>query len=194
MDTDPVTTYATAAPPPPHELVLESGDLGAEAADEIHVLRDVMVHVQGVAGGVRLDVLGAVGILEGIEGFFEGGRCATASTSARGGLKNKGGGEKGTVFSAGRMFFSIVLGGEKVASISWKKLLTRRRWFLKVSHHLFLLRQGQPTGQHAYCVPCTVLCWCVSGEQLIEVATHAPDVGNHNRPAVTPQGIFQQAC
>lgn len=43
--------------------MFESGDLGAEATDEIYVLGDVMVNIQGVAGGVRLDVLGAVGVL-----------------------------------------------------------------------------------------------------------------------------------
>lgn len=70
--------YAATTPPAPHELVLEPGYLGAQATDEVNVLGDVVVHVQGVAGGVRLDVLGAVGVLEGVERFLEGRRGAAA--------------------------------------------------------------------------------------------------------------------
>lgn len=87
MGIDAVSIYAAATPPPPHELVLESGDLSAETADEIHVLGDMVVNVQGVAGGVRLDVLRAIGIFQGVEGFFEGRRCTTGSIP-RGRLKN----------------------------------------------------------------------------------------------------------
>lgn len=51
--------------------MLEPRNFGAETANQVHVLGDVMVHVQGVAGGVRLDVLGPVGVLERVERFFE---------------------------------------------------------------------------------------------------------------------------
>lgn len=55
----------------PNELVLESHYFGAETANQADVFGDVMVHVQGVARGVGLDVLGAVGVLERVERFFE---------------------------------------------------------------------------------------------------------------------------
>lgn len=51
--------------------MLESHYFGAETANQVDVLGDVMIHVQGVARGVGLDVLGAVGVLKRVERFFE---------------------------------------------------------------------------------------------------------------------------
>lgn len=69
--------------------MLKSGNLAAQAADEIHVLGNMVVDVQGVAGGVRLYVLSAVGVLERVEGFVEG-----RSGAAGLGSGNVGGVEK----------------------------------------------------------------------------------------------------
>lgn len=52
--------------------MLESANLCAQGTNKVHVLRDMVIDVQGVTGGVRLDVLGAVGVLQRVQGFLEG--------------------------------------------------------------------------------------------------------------------------
>ena len=42
--------------------MLKSRNFGAETAYQVHVLGDVMVHVQRIARRVRLDVLGSIGV------------------------------------------------------------------------------------------------------------------------------------
>lgn len=68
------------------ELVLESSNFCAETSNEIDVLGDMVVHIEGIAGGVRLDVFRAVGVLQRVERFFERRRgSAIISRCARAG-------------------------------------------------------------------------------------------------------------